>query len=294
MTTQKQRSFLGSYSVASPLAGLLVFALAAPGCAANPPKELRDAHDAYRGAANGVAAETNPAQLHAAEQALKLADKTFEEEGASHRTRDRAYVAMRKAQLAETQARIMRSQSELQAMMKRSGAAQVAELEQTKGALVNAEQERKNAELKAAAATLELSRLANVKQDERGLVITLSGSVLFASSKAELLPAARRRLGEVADALNGSDRTAQIVVEGHTDSKGSDTYNLELSARRAEAVRSYLVSRGIDAGRIRAEGLGLTRPVADNTSAEGRANNRRVEIVVQPNTGNAAPARAGT
>jgi len=268
--------------------------MAVSGCAASPPKELRDARDAYRGAANGAAAQSNPAQLHTAQQSLKLAEKTFEEEGASHRTRDRAYVAMRKAQLAEAQARVTRANDQLRAMMKQSGAAQVAELEQAKGALHTAEQDRNDAELKAAAAALELSRLATVKQDERGMVITLSGSVLFASNKAELLPAAQRRLGEVADALNQGDRGSQIVVEGHTDSKGSDSYNLELSARRAEAVRSYLVSRGIDESRIRAEGLGLTRPVADNKSAEGRANNRRVEIVVQPTAGNAAPDRTGT
>ena len=293
MTTRKHRP-IPALSTSALLAGLLVGSLASPGCAASPPKELRDARNAYRDAANGVAAQSNPAQLHTAQQSLTLAEKTFEEEGASHRTRDRAYVAMRKAQLAETQARIARSEDQLRAVMKQSDVAQVAELEQTKSALVNAEQQRKDAEMKAAAAALELSRLATVKQDERGMVITLSGSVLFASNKAELLPAARRRLDEVADALNKNDSTAQIVVEGHTDSKGSDSYNLELSARRAEAVRSHLVSRGIDESRIRAEGLGLTRPVADNKSAEGRANNRRVEIIVQPPASKGTAQRAGS
>jgi outer membrane protein OmpA-like peptidoglycan-associated protein len=273
------------------LALLLTGATAILSCAATVPKELRDARDAYQGAANGAAAQSNPAQLHTAEQALKLAEKTFEEEGASDRTRDRAYVAMRKAQLAETQARVVRADDELRNMLKRSEQAQVAELDQTKGALATAEEGRKDAELKAAASALELARLATVKQDERGMVITLSGSVLFQSNKSELLPSARRRLDEVADALNQGDRSPQIVVEGHTDAKGSDAYNLELSARRAEAVRSYLVSRGIGESRIRAEGLGLTRPVADNKSAEGRANNRRVEIVVQPTAGSAAVTR---
>jgi len=78
------------------------------------------------------------------------------------------------------------------------------------------------------------------------------------------------------------------VVEGHTDAKGSETYNLDLSARRAEAVRSYLVSQGVDQSRVSSQGLGFARPIADNKSAEGRANNRRVEIVVQPSQGSSS------
>ena len=121
-----------------------------------------------------------------------------------------------------------------------------------------------------------------MKQDERGTVITLSGSVLFASGESELLPAAQRRLSQVAQTLKEQSPDANIVVEGHTDSRGSESYNLELSAKRAQAVRSYLVAEGVDPGRIQAEGLGYAHPVSDNKTAEGRANNRRVEIVVHP------------
>ena len=71
-----------------------------------------------------------------------------------------------------------------------------------------------------------------------------------------------------------------MVVEGHTDSQGAAAFNQDLSQKRAESVRSYLVSHGIAADRITAQGFGPSRAVADNTSAEGRANNRRVEIVV--------------
>lgn len=74
----------------------------------------------------------------------------------------------------------------------------------------------------------------------------------------------------------------KIVVEGHTDSQGSDSSNQALSERRAQAVVSFLVSRGVSAEQIRAQGLGESRPIADNNSPEGRANNRRVEIVIQP------------
>ena len=271
------------------LAGLLLGSALTVGCAATTPKELSDARDAYRGAAEGPAAQYNPAQLYTAQQSLRLAEKTFEEEGDSDRTRDRAYVAMRKAQLADTQARIDQTRSKLESMQKQSGQAQVAELKLTKEQLGEEAERRKAAEaaaLEAEAAAKksadELARLASVKQEERGMVITLSGSVLFASDKSELLPAAQRRLSDVAKALNEGNPNAQLVVEGHTDAKGSETYNLDLSARRAEAVRSYLVSQGVDQNRIRSQGLGFTRPIADNKSAEGRANNRRVEIVVQP------------
>ena len=71
-----------------------------------------------------------------------------------------------------------------------------------------------------------------------------------------------------------------VVVEGYTDSKGPPWSNIDLSRRRAEAVRSYLVSRGCPTDRIVARGMGSDRPVADNASGEGRANNRRVEIVI--------------
>jgi outer membrane protein OmpA-like peptidoglycan-associated protein len=121
-----------------------------------------------------------------------------------------------------------------------------------------------------------------VKQETRGMVITLSGSVLFISNKSDLLPGAQVKLNNVADALTKQDSESKIVVEGHTDSQGGASYNQDLSEKRAQTVRDYLVTRGIAADRVTSQGFGLTRPIADNASAEGRANNRRVEIVVQP------------
>jgi outer membrane protein OmpA-like peptidoglycan-associated protein len=72
----------------------------------------------------------------------------------------------------------------------------------------------------------------------------------------------------------------KLTVEGHTDSQGSSSYNQVLSQRRADAVRSYIISRGYPAELIQAQGIGKDRPVADNGNPEGRANNRRVEIIV--------------
>jgi outer membrane protein OmpA-like peptidoglycan-associated protein len=123
------------------------------------------------------------------------------------------------------------------------------------------------------------------------MVITLSGGVLFASNHSDLLPSAQAKLNDVAAALTKQDTESKINVEGFTDSQGDASYNQELSQRRAQTVRDYLVSRGISSDRVTAQGFGLTRPVADNASPEGRANNRRVEIVVQPSLASRESAR---
>jgi outer membrane protein OmpA-like peptidoglycan-associated protein len=272
--------------------------LTAAGCAHTAPKELTDARDSYKRVESGPAREHNPAQLHTAKKSLELAEATFNEEGDSHRTRDRAYVAMRKAQLAEVQARVIMNEQQLAAAEQNMTEQQKQELARLRGdvasqgqQLAASEKARLEAEKRAAQAAADLARLANVKQEPRGMVITLSGSVLFASGKSELLPAAQARLTEVANALAQSSPDASIVVEGHTDSQGGQDFNLELSTKRAQAVRDYLASHGVAPDRIRSEGLGFSRPIADNKTAEGRANNRRVEIVVQPTAGQAPGAQ---
>ena len=136
--------------------------------------------------------------------------------------------------------------------------------------------------MEAEQAAADLARIANVRREGRGLVITLSGSIFFASGKADLLPAAQAKLSEVASALVKQSPDTKIVVQGYTDSRGSDALNQKLSQRRAEAVRAMLVSHGVPSDRISAEGEGSANPIADNATAEGRADNRRVEIVVQP------------
>lgn len=118
------------------------------------------------------------------------------------------------------------------------------------------------------------------------MVITLSGSVLFASGKSDVLPDAQTKLGNVATALSQQDPDSKIIVQGYTDSQGGQSFNQDLSQRRADSVRSYLVSHGLAADRVTAQGFGMGSPIADNASAEGRANNRRVEIVVTPATSN--------
>lgn len=263
--------------------------LSVVGCAHTPPKELVDARAAYKQAASGVASQETPAQLHTADNALKAAEQAFNDKGDTVHTRDLSYIAMRKAQIAEVQGRLQQSQKQLEQLEANQQQRQGQELNQLRGQnqsqaqqLATSEAARKDAEKRAAQAAADLQRIASVKQEARGMVITLSGEVLFTSGKADLLPAAQAKLSEVANALTQQSPDGNIVVEGHTDTQGKEAYNLDLSTRRAQAVRDYLAAHGVAPDRIRAEGLGFSRPIADNKTAEGRANNRRVEIVVPP------------
>lgn len=273
-----------------------ILALALPaaviGCASAPPQELVNARDALEQAQASRAKELNPAQLHTAKGALELAETTFEEEGASDSARDRAYVAMRKAQLAEVQAELMHNEQRLQELQGTVATNRTQNLEQLRDryseqqlALQQAEAARKQAEQRAQELTQDLSRIAEVRDEPRGTVVTLSGSVLFASGKAELLPAAEARLSQVATTLTQRAKGTKIIVEGHTDTQGSQEFNLDLSERRAEAVKSFLTSHGVPPDRIESKGLGFSQPLVPNKTAEGRATNRRVEIVLEPLTG---------
>jgi len=158
---------------------------------------------------------------------------------------------------------------------------QKAELEARQKELESEKAARALAEKKLADAMKSLEEIAKVKEESRGLVITLDGAVLFASGKSTLLPIAQDKLTKVAAVLQQQSDDKRIVVEGHTDSVGSDDANLKLSQSRADSVRVYLVSQGVKAERITAIGKGESTPIADNKSPEGRANNRRVEIVVK-------------
>ncbi len=281
--------------------GVVTFvgAFAALGCVSTtPPQDLVTARTAYDQANKGPAPALDPADMHTAKEQLDLAEASFKQEGDTQHTRDQAYVATRKVQLAEVRARTQESKQAqanvvdaMHADQAQAVAHTSAELTRTKTAL-NAENVAfvaqtaalKDAEKRAAQAAADLAKFATVKQEPRGMVITLSGSVLFTSAKWDLSPGAQLKLNDVANALIREDPVSKIVVEGHTDSQGGAEYNQDLSQHRAQAVRDYLVTRGIAGDRISAQGFGSTHSVADNGSAEGRANNRRVEIVVQPPT----------
>lgn len=132
----------------------------------------------------------------------------------------------------------------------------------------------------------ELKEL-NAQKTERGLVITL-GDVLFNTNKAQLNPGGMHNVQKLANFLNQYPQH-KVLVEGHTDSTGSDSYNLELSDRRANAVRTALIDKGVSSDRVATHGYGEAYPVAGNDTATGRQLNRRVEIILSDNNGNIAP-----
>ncbi len=263
------------YLITIIFAGLLV------SCSASlPPQELVSARQAYQQASTtGQTAQLVPAELHKAQTALDAAEKSFLEDPDSYRTRDLAYVADRKSKMAEALAVTAAENNETAKAKKDYEATQAEIMKKTNDQLVISQKAQVDAEKAAADAQAELAKLAAVKEEARGLVITLSGSVLFGSNESVLLPSALDRLNKVADALL-TTKDRKLTVEGYTDSQGSSSYNMVLSQKRADVVRTYLISRGYPSDQIQAQGIGEESPVANNTTAEGRANNRRVEIVV--------------
>ncbi|MDR2191811.1 MAG: OmpA family protein, partial [Endomicrobium sp.] len=118
-----------------------------------------------------------------------------------------------------------------------------------------------------------------VKETERGLEISISAKVLFDTAKYNIKKGAAKTLKEVADLLNiylGNG----ILIEGHTDSVGKVMYNQKLSENRAESVKKFFIKEGVDEKRIRTEGYGKLKPIATNATVAGRAQNRRVEIII--------------
>jgi outer membrane protein OmpA-like peptidoglycan-associated protein len=294
------------------LSVLALVVVGTAGCATTPPVELIQARTACHRASFGPAAQLALADLRKASLALDQAERAFADEKNLPKTVDLAYIAERTAQIAEAHAQTALTEKKMAkqaagtlttvraelAEARRGEAQQAQQIGIERTARVAAEDKADASEQKAeaseqkagasdekAAASEQRAQLANdalaklsAKPDGRGMVITLAGNVLFRSNGAHLLPAAMSRLDEVASVLSSQEQN--VVVEGFTDSKGSPWSNVDLSRRRAEAVRAYLVSRGCPPDRIVARGLGPDRPIADNATGEGRANNRRVEIVI--------------
>lgn len=123
---------------------------------------------------------------------------------------------------------------------------------------------------------------AVVERRQDALILSFPGDVVFDSGSATLSAGAYERLRGVADSLRQYPDT-DLVVKGHTDSSGDESYNLDLSERRADNVRKYLIAEGVAAYRITAIGFGEQFPLATNATPEGRAQNRRVEIEIRPN-----------
>ncbi len=124
----------------------------------------------------------------------------------------------------------------------------------------------------------QLNLILTTSDTARGLIVNMS-DVLFDTNQATLKPGAREKLAKVSGILLAYP-TLHMTVEGYTDSTGTDEYNLKLSQRRADSVREYVVSNGINGSNVEAHGYGKDKPVATNDTAAGRQQNRRVEMVV--------------
>ena len=123
---------------------------------------------------------------------------------------------------------------------------------------------------------------ATVERVGEGIKITFDSGILFDVDKYNLAEASKENLNQLSETLKKYDDT-NILIEGHTDSTGSDSYNKELSEKRADEVSGYLKQQGVAGSRITTEGYGENQPVADNSTVEGRQQNRRVDVAIFAN-----------
>ncbi len=240
-------------------------------------------------AAAAAAAREAQAKAQAAAEAKRRAD--------AEAARASAEAARAQAEAAKADAERMKAEAEraAQEAAQQKEAAEKAKAEaqaQQQALAVEAEKARKAAEESErlrqqaekdkadlrARLLAQLNTILATRDTARGLIANMS-DVLFKTGSFELLPGAQLRLAKISGIVLAYPGL-HLDVEGHTDSVGSDEYNQTLSERRAQAVRDYLVQQGISEGSIVARGFGKTRPVASNDTAEGRQQNRRVELVL--------------
>ncbi|MBI4446563.1 MAG: OmpA family protein [Acidobacteria bacterium] len=222
----------------------------------------------------------------AAEKQAQLKAQAEEEARRRQAAEEERLRAERARQEAEMQAeRAAREKEEMERARAEAEAAQQRAKEEAEKARLAAEEaqrlreqaEKERAELRQRLLQ-QLNLIFETRATARGLIVNMS-DVLFDTGKSTLRPGAREKLSKVAGIVLGHPGL-KLEVEGHTDSVGSEEYNQALSERRAEAVRAYLIAQGVSPDSITARGFGESQPVASNTHAAGRQQNRRVELVV--------------
>ena len=265
----------------------VVLALASAGCSAPfTYPDLAKAKDTYAHAVKTGDPKAFPKEFNDAKasigaaQAAQDAQASFERGKDPSRERDLSKEALYRAEVADGAAAAAKADADRKAKEEELAALQKEWDE--KGLAANdaaARAEAERAAREAEEARKRLAKFADVKEDERGTIITLAGGIPFKTGKSDLQQVAIDRLKIVAEALKGTQRT--ILVEGHTDSTGKPETNMKLSQARADTVRRYLVDGGVPADQIRTQGVGQDRPIADNKTSAGRAKNRRVEVILE-------------
>lgn len=274
---------------------VVVSAVLLTACASTPKRveQLDQAH------ADVEALAADPLVQQAASQELSNARKSLEGADVAMKKGDReqvlhySYLASQQAQTGQerlTEARakqeVAKGESErnrvlLESRTHEAEAAKIVAEQQAAAAQAQAQQANA-ARQEAEAAQKQLADL-QAKQTDRGMVLTL-GDVLFDTAAATLKPGAAATLDRVAGFMKDNDGT-KVIVEGHTDSRGSAEYNQQLSERRAQSVADALAFRGIDRSRVEAVGRGKELPVASNDNAAGQQQNRRVELIFSDASG---------
>lgn len=146
----------------------------------------------------------------------------------------------------------------------------------TAGAFIGRKMDRQAAEIKQTVPG------ATVERQGEGILVKFDSGILFDVNKTALKSAAQSNLTNLATSLTNNPQT-NILIVGHTDNTGSASLNQDLSVRRAESVKAYIASHGVGSGRLTTQGKGFNEPIADNATESGRAQNRRVEIVIVAN-----------
>jgi outer membrane protein OmpA-like peptidoglycan-associated protein len=241
---------------------------------------------AERAAAAQREAAARAERQRAEEEARRAAEQArLEQERRAQAEADRlaAERARREAEQASAEAARLKAEADAarNAALAQQAVAQ-AEAERSRLAAEMAEKQRMAAENEKTQLRerlrQQLSLILETRETARGLIVNIS-DVLFDFNKYTLKPGAREKLAKVSGILLAYPGL-KIQVEGHTDSIGSDEYNMRLSRDRANAVRDYLVAQAVPSGNITAAGFGESQPVAGNDNAAGRQQNRRVELVV--------------
>jgi len=276
---------LVNHNAKSVLAGSAL-ALALGGCAAKPSPELVDARRAYDRAEDSPAPQRDPRELERAKLALDRAEEAHDDDPGSAREQRLALTAKHRADEARARAEGRQARAEDTTASDSAERARRRHDDELAAARVDQAQVASDKPVtkadarKASAALQNLGPVANVKEEPRGVVITLSGTLLFPNGEKDMSPIAKQNLDQVAHALAEQPANTTFEVAGHTDDSGSEQQNRQLAAQRAKAVADYLINSGIDPARIRTAGYGEDRPIANNSTPEGRAENRRVEILV--------------